>query len=46
MKNTRIKKCCGLAAATLLLGGASLTFADTPDLNIQDFTVNADGTGR
>ena len=44
MKNNRIKNYCGLAAATLLLGGASLAFA-TDDLTIQDFTANANGTG-
>ena len=44
MKNNRIKNYGGLAAATLLLGGASLAFA-TDDLTIQDFTANANGTG-
>ena len=45
MKNNRTKNYCGLAVATLLLSGANLTLADTPDLTLQDFTANAKGTG-
>ena len=45
MINNRIKNYCGLAVATLLLGGANLALADTADLTIQDFTADASGTG-
>src|ERR1035437_9764881 len=45
MKNNRTKKYCGLAVATLLLGGATLTFARTDDLTIQTFDADASGTG-
>ena len=45
MKIHRIKECCGFAVATLLLGGASLASAQTTNINLQDFTADASGTG-
>ena len=43
MKNNRIKNYCGLAVATLLVGGASLTFAQTADLPISTFDAGTQG---